>query len=153
LPLTLTLANGQSYPYQGRIVFVDRQMNQQTGAIRIAASFPNPGNVLRPGQFGRVSATTEVRHNVFLVPQSAVQVVQGMEQVYTVGADNKVHVANVKLGPQAGNDWIVESGLEEGEKVVTDNLQKLKEGATVSPHAASPETLAPATPGNSTAGR
>jgi membrane fusion protein (multidrug efflux system) len=153
LPLTLTLANGQAHPYQGRIVFVDRQMNQQTGAIRIAASFPNPGNVLRPGQFGRVTATTEVRRNVFLVPQSAVQELQGIDQVYTVSADNKVHVANVKLGSQVGSDWIVESGLQEGEKVVTDNLQKLKEGATVSPHAASPPTLAPATTSGSTAGR
>ncbi|MGA8160375.1 MAG: efflux RND transporter periplasmic adaptor subunit, partial [Acidobacteriaceae bacterium] len=68
LPLTLTLANGQPFPYKGHIVFVDRQMNQQTGAIRIAASFPNPGNVLRPGQFGRVTAETEIRHNAILVP-------------------------------------------------------------------------------------
>jgi membrane fusion protein (multidrug efflux system) len=136
LPLTLTLANGESYPHKGRIVFVDRQMNQQTGAIRIAAAFPNPGNVLRPGQYGRVTAETEIRHNALLVPQIAVQELQGIEQIYTVTPGNRVHVVNVKLGPQYGNDWIVESGLEPGARVITDNLQKLREGAPVMPHAA-----------------
>jgi len=136
LPLTLTLSNGQPYPYKGHIVFVDRQMNQQTGAIRIAASFPNPGNVLRPGQFGRVTAETEIRHNALLVPQIAVQELQGIEQIYTVAPGNRVHVVNVKLGPQYRNDWIVESGLKPGTQIITDNLQKLREGAPVAPHAA-----------------
>ena len=86
IPLTLTLADGTSYPHKGRIAFVDRQMNQQTGAIRIAASFPNPGNVLRPGQFGRVSASTEIRHSALLVPQAAVQELQGLEQIYRGGS-------------------------------------------------------------------
>jgi membrane fusion protein, multidrug efflux system len=136
IPLTLTLSNGQSYPYKGHIVFVDRQMNQQTGAIRIAASFPNPGNVLRPGQFGRVTAETEIRHDALLVPEIAVQELQGIEQIYTVAPGNRVHVVNVKLGPQFGNDWIVESGLTPGARIITDNLQKLKEGVPVAPHAA-----------------
>jgi membrane fusion protein, multidrug efflux system len=136
LPLTLALSNGQAYPYKGHIVFVDRQMNAQTGAIRIAASFPNPGNVLRPGQFGRVTAETEIRHDALLVPQIAVQELQGIEQIYTVTPGNRVHVVNVKLGPQYGNDWIVESGLEAGTRIITDNLQKLREGAPVAPHAA-----------------
>ena len=125
---TLTLSNGQEYPHKGQIVFVDRQMNQQTGAIRIAAAFPNPGNMLRPGQFGRVTATTEVRRGAILVPQMAVQELQGIQQVDTVGADNRVHVVNVELGPQYGNDWIVESGLDAGRTVITDNLQKLRKG-------------------------
>ncbi len=136
LPLKLTLANGQTYPHEGRIVFVDRQMNPQTGAIRIAAAFPNPGNVLRPGQFGRVTAETEIRRNALLVPQVAVQELQGIEQIYTVGPGNRVHVVNVKLGPQYGNDWIVESGLQPGTQIITDNLQKLGEGVPVAPHAA-----------------
>ncbi len=135
LPLTLTLANGVTYPYKGHIIFVDRQMNQQTGAIRIAAGFPNPGNVLRPGQFGRVTADTEMLHGALLVPQIAVQELQGIEQIYTVGPGNHVHVVNVTLGSQYGNSWIVESGLEPGAQVITDNLQKLREGAPVSPHA------------------
>ncbi|HEX3987668.1 MAG TPA: efflux RND transporter periplasmic adaptor subunit [Acidobacteriaceae bacterium] len=136
LPLTLTLSNGEPYSYKGHIVFVDRQMNQQTGAIRIAAAFPNPGNILRPGQFGRVTAETELRRNALLVPQIAVEELQGIEQIYTVTSGNRVHVVNVKLGPQYGNDWIVESGLEPGARVITDNLQKLREGAPVAPHAA-----------------
>jgi membrane fusion protein (multidrug efflux system) len=136
LPLTLTLANGETYPHKGHIIFVDRQMNQQTGAIRIAASFPNPGSVLRPGQFGRVTAATEIRHGALLVPQIAVQELQGIQQIYTVGPGNLVHVVNVKLGPQYGSDWIVESGLAPEAQVITDNLQKLKEGVPVAPHAA-----------------
>lgn len=134
LPLALALADGETYPHPGHIVFVDRQMNQQTGAIRIAAAFPNPGNVLRPGQFGRVKASTEVMHNALLVPQVAVQELQGIEQIYTVGTDNKVHVVNVQLGSQYGNNWIIASGLEPGMRVITDNLQKLREGVPVNPH-------------------
>jgi len=147
LPLTLTLANGQTWPYRGHIIFVDRQMDQQTGAIRIAAAFPNPGNLLRPGEFGRVTAETEMLHGALLVPQIAVEELQGIEQVYTVGAGNRVHVVNVSLGPQYGTDWIVRSGLEPGARVITDNLQKLREGAPVAPHAAQP-----AQPANPVAG-
>jgi membrane fusion protein (multidrug efflux system) len=134
LPLTLTLASGKAWPHQGRIVFVDRQMDQQTGAIRIAASFPNPGNVLRPGQFGRVTAETEIRQNAILVPQLAVQELQGNKQVYVAGLDNKAHIVNVTLGPQVGNDWIVTSGLSADQRVITSNVQKLRDGAKVSAH-------------------
>lgn len=133
IPLTLTLANGEMYPYKGRIDFVDRQLNAQTGAIRIAAAFPNPGNLLRPGQFGRVRAETEIRHNAVLVPQAALSDFQGQQQVYTVAANHTVHVNNVTLGPQFGDDLIIQSGLSGGELVITDNLQKLREGAPVSP--------------------
>jgi len=142
LPLTLTLSNGNVFPHTGRIIFVDRQMNQQTGAIRIAASFPNPGNILRPGQFARVRAQTNILHNAILVPQSAVQELQGMQQVYVAGDDDKVHVTNVTLGPQHGNDWVIASGLQPGSRIIVDNLQKLKDGMPVSPH---PAPLAPNT--------
>jgi membrane fusion protein (multidrug efflux system) len=134
LPLTLYLADGTTYPHKGHIAFVDRQMNAQTGAIRIAASFPNPSNVLRPGQFGRVTAETEIRHGALLVPQVAVQEMQGIEQIYVAGADNHVHVVNVTLGPQSGSEWIINSGLQASDRVIVDNLQKLKEGVPVSPH-------------------
>lgn len=134
IPLSLTLADGTPYPYKGKFAFVDRQMNQQTGAIRIAASFPNPGNVLRPGQFGRISAPTEVRRGAILVPQAAVQELQGIEQIYVAGADNHVHIVNVTLGQQLGSDWIIENGLKPGERVITDNVQKLRDGAPISPH-------------------
>jgi membrane fusion protein (multidrug efflux system) len=134
LPLTLTLADGKVWPHKGHIVFVDRQMNQQTGAIRIAASFPNPGNVLRPGQFGRVTAETEIRQNAILVPQIAVQELQGSKQVYVVGTDNKAHIVNVTLDPQVGNDWIITSGLGADQRVITSNVQKLRDGAPVNAH-------------------
>lgn len=136
IPLTLTLADGEVYPHKGEIAFVDRQLNVQTGAIRIAASFPNPGNLLRPGQFGRVSAETQVLHHAILVPQAAVSEFQGTQQVYTVGPDNKVHVNNVTLGPESGKSRVVESGLAANELVITDNLQKLREGAPVAPQPA-----------------
>jgi membrane fusion protein (multidrug efflux system) len=132
----LTLSNGEVYPEKGHVVFVDRQLNSQTGAIRIAASFPNPGNILRPGQFGRVRAETEVRRNAVLIPQVAVTELQGQQQVYTVGANNTAHVNNVTLGPQYGDSWIVESGLPGGSLIITDNLQKLREGAPVNPQVA-----------------
>jgi membrane fusion protein (multidrug efflux system) len=134
LPLTLILTDGRIWPYKGHIVFVDRQMNQQTGAIRIAASFANPGNVLRPGQFGRVTAETETRQDAILVPQMAVQELQGTKQVYLAGPDNRAHIVNVTLGPQVGNDWIVTSGLRADQRVITSNLQKLRDGAQVNVH-------------------
>jgi membrane fusion protein (multidrug efflux system) len=149
IPLTLTLSNGEVYPQKGHVVFVDRQLNSQTGAIRIAASFPNPGNILRPGQFGRVKAATEVRHNAILVPQEAVNEFQGQEQVYSVAANNTVHVNNVTLGPQYGDKWVVESGLKGGSLVITDNVQKLREGAPVTPEVSEPHAAVsqPAQPG------
>ena len=134
LPLTLILADGKVWQHTGHIVFVDRQMNQQTGAIRIAASFPNPGNVLRPGQFGRVTAQTEIRQNAILVPQIAVQELQGTKQVYIAGPDNKAHIVNVTLGPQLGNDWIITSGLRADQRVITSNVQRLRDGAQISVH-------------------
>jgi membrane fusion protein, multidrug efflux system len=134
LPLTLILTDGKVWPYEGHIVFVDRQMNQQTGAIRIAASFPNPGNVLRPGQFGRVTAETEIRRDALLVPQMAIQELQGTKQVYIAGHDNKAHIVNVTLGPQVRSDWIVTSGLRANQRVITSNVQKLRDGTQVNVH-------------------
>ncbi len=133
LPLTLTLSDGEVYPYKGHVVFVDRQLNSQTGAIRIAAAFPNPGNVLRPGQFGRVKAETGILHNAVVGPQEAITEFQGQAQGYTVAKDNTVHTNNVTLGPQYGRSCVIQSGLAGGSLVITDNLQKLREGAPVNP--------------------
>jgi membrane fusion protein, multidrug efflux system len=146
IPLTLTLSNGDVYPHQGHVVFVDRQLNSQTGAIRIAASFPNPGNILRPGQFGRVRAETETLRGAVLIPQIAVTEFQGQQQVYTVAANNTVHVNNVKLGPQYGDNWVIEGGLPGGSLVVVDNLQKLREGAPVNPQTSQTQAGASAPP-------
>jgi membrane fusion protein (multidrug efflux system) len=134
IPLTLTLSNGEVFPYKGHIAFVDRQMNAQTGAIRIAAAFPNPGNVLRPGQFGRIKAETELRHDALLIPQVSIQELQGLQQVYVAGSDGKAHLTTVTLGPQIGTNWLVEQGVSPGEMVITDNLLKLRDGAAVEPH-------------------
>jgi len=140
VPLTLTLSNGEKFPQKGRIAFVDRQMNAQTGAIRIAAAFPNPGNVLRPGQFARIKADTEIRHGALLIPQVAVVEFQGLHQIYLAGSDGKAHLATVDLGPQVGTNWLVNSGVPPGSQVIVDNLQKLRDGAPVAPH----RTAAPA---------
>jgi len=133
IPLKLTLTNGQAFPQVGRIIFVDRAVSAQTGSIRMAASFANPGNLLRPGQFGRVSAQTEVLHDAVVVPQRAIGELQGMNQVNVVGSDNIVHVHTVKLGTQIGPNIVIASGLQSGETVVTEGLDKVKDGAKVVP--------------------
>ena len=147
IALHLTLANNQLYPETGHIIFVDRSVSAQTGSIRLAAGFPNPGNLLRPGQFGKVTADTGVLHNAVLVPQRAVADLQGMTQIYVVGADNAVHVRTVKLGAQIGPKIIITSGLSGGETVVTEGLDKLKDGMKVSTQPDT-STAAPAPQGN-----
>jgi membrane fusion protein (multidrug efflux system) len=143
VPLQLTLGNGSIYPYKGQIVFVDRQVNPQTGTIQIAGSFPNPQNLLRPGQFGRIKAETEVRHDALLVPQRAVNELQGSYQVAVVGPNNTVHIQTVTLGPQIGPDWLITSGINPNERVVTEGLAKLRDGMPVSPQ---PAVTAASTP-------
>jgi len=139
IPLQLTLGDGNIYPYKGQIVFVDRQVNPQTGTIQIAGSFSNPQNLLRPGQFGRIKAETEVRHDALLIPQRAVNELQGSYQVAVVGPDNTVHIQNVALGPQLGSNLIITSGINPNERVVTEGVSKLKDGMRVSPQ---PTTVA-----------
>ncbi|WP_263359958.1 efflux RND transporter periplasmic adaptor subunit [Acidicapsa ligni] len=131
LPLTLQLADGDTYTYPGHIIFVDRQINQQTGAIRVAAAFPNPHALLRPGQYGRITATAEVVPHALLIPQTAVLEIQGVKEVETVDDRNHVHVVNVVLGPQIGTNFIVTLGVQAGARVITSNLQKLSEGLLV----------------------
>jgi RND family efflux transporter MFP subunit len=133
IPLQLTLGNGSVYPFKGQIVFVDRQVNPQTGTIQIAGSFPNPQNLLRPGQFGRIKAETEVRHDALLIPQRAVNELQGSYQVAVVDSNNMVQIRNVALGPQLGSDLIITSGIKPDERVVTEGVPKLKDGMRVSP--------------------
>ena len=133
IPLTLTLSNGKVYPHQGRIIFVDRSVTAQTGSLKLAASFENPGNLLRPGQFGRVTAETEVLHGAVLIPQRAVNVLQGLDQVVVVTPDNTAHIKTVQLGPQKGQKVVVSSGLKAGDEVVTEGLDKLKDGMKVEP--------------------
>jgi len=133
IPLKLTLSNNQVFPETGHIIFVDRSVSAQTGSIRIAAQFANPGNLLRPGQFGRITAETSVLHDAVLVPQRAVSELQGMNQVIVVGDDNVAHIRTVKLGSQIGPNIVIASGLSGGERVVTEGNDKVKEGMKLAP--------------------
>jgi membrane fusion protein (multidrug efflux system) len=136
IPLQLTLANDEVFPQTGHIIFVDRSVSAQTGSIRLAAGFANPRNLLRPGQFGRVSATTNVLHNAVLAPQRAVNEVQGQNQVGVVGPDDVVHIRTVQLGVQVGQEIVITSGLNIGERVVTEGNDKIRDGIKVTPGAA-----------------
>jgi membrane fusion protein (multidrug efflux system) len=135
VPLQLTLANGNVYPQQGRILFPDRQVDPQTGTIRIVGAFANPGNILRPGQFGRIRAMTAFNQNALLVPQRAVTELQGRDQIAVVGPDNRVNVRTVDMGDRVGEMWIVNSGLKPGERVVSEGTSKVRDGQLVKPQA------------------
>ena len=133
VPLTLILANGNEYPQKGKIIFADRQVDLQTGTIRIVGAFPNRGNILRPGQFGRIQAITDNRKNALLIPQRAVTELQGNYQVAVVGSDNKVDIRKVTVGDRVGELWIVTDGLKPGERVITEGVQKVGPGSPVKP--------------------
>jgi membrane fusion protein (multidrug efflux system) len=134
IPLTLTLADGSVFPHKGRILFADREVNVQTGTIKVATVFENPGNVLRPGQFGRVRATMKKKSGALLVPLVAVSEFQGSYEVAVVGHDNKVDIRPVKVGEPAGSGLVViDEGLKPGERVVAQGIQKLRQGMVVSP--------------------
>src|SRR5438128_8268069 len=131
--LELILADGTTYPHAGSVSFADRQVNQSTGAIRIAGLFPNAGNSLRPGGYGRVRAATRTRQGALLVPQRAVTELQGSYQVAVVDPENKVGVRTVKVGDRVGSLWIIDEGLNPGERVVAEGVQKVRPGAQVNP--------------------
>jgi len=131
--LELILGDGTVFPRRGRALFVNREVDSRTGTIQVRGEFSNPGNVLRPGQYARIRAATDLRKGALLIPQQAVSELQGVYQVGVVGADNKVTIKTVKLGPQSGDMWVVESGLQAGDNVVVDGLQRIKTGMTVTP--------------------
>ena len=133
LELQLELSDGTKYPHKGKVIFVDRQVDPQTGTIRLVGAFPNPGNILRPGQFGRVHAATAVNRSAILVPQRCVTEVQGTYQVAVVDRTNKVTIRKVKVGERVGSLWIIESGVNAGEQVISEGNAKVQDGMTVSP--------------------
>jgi len=133
LRLELILADGSTYPYGGRFFFADRQVNESTGAIRIAAVFPNPGNILRPGGYGKVRAAVRVQEDALLVPQRAVSELQGGYQVAVVDEQNKVGIRTVKVADRVGTQWIIADGLKRGERVVAEGVQKVRAGMQVNP--------------------
>ena len=141
--LQLILADGRTYPLPGHFSVVNRQVEQQTGTIQMQALFPNPDAVLRPGLYAKVRAPTETVRGAVLVPQRAVQETQGVYQVAVVGADDRVAFRTVKAGEQVDGLWVIDEGLKPGERVVTQGLQKVKDGIVVS---AKPDTSAPPAP-------
>jgi RND family efflux transporter MFP subunit len=132
-PVELILTDGSIYPQKGKILLADRQVDPNTGTIRIIAAFPNPGNVLRPGQYGRVRVETRVNKGALLLPQSAVAQSQGTCQVAVVGSDHKVTMRTVKPGATVGTMWVIDEGLKPGEQVAAEGPQKHKEGTLVTP--------------------
>jgi RND family efflux transporter MFP subunit len=133
LQLELILADGSTYPQKGKFSFADRQVNQNTGAIQLTGLFPNPGNRLRPGQYGKVRAAIGTSASALLIPQRAVTELQGGYQVTIVDSANKVGVRTVKLGDRIGSMWIVTEGVKAGERVVAEGIQQARPGTQVSP--------------------
>ena len=132
-PPELILADGSVYPHKGKILMTDRQVDTNTGTIRLVAAFPNPGNILRPGQYGRVRIETGTRKNALLVPQSAVKEIQGGYEVALLGPDNKAIIKPVKAGEKVGTMWVIEDGLKPDDKVITEGIGKVKDGTPVVP--------------------
>lgn len=132
-PLELILADGTVYPHPGRFDFADRQVDVRTGAIRVAGLFPNPGNILRPGQYGRVRAAMSIQQGALLVPQRAVIDLQGTKEIAVVDGSDKVSIRPVQLGDTSGSEWIVTSGLRPGERVIVEGIQKVRPGVQVNP--------------------
>jgi membrane fusion protein (multidrug efflux system) len=133
LELELILADGITYPHKGKFYFADRQVDVKTGALRLAGLFPNPGNTLRPGQYGRVRSATDIRKGALLVPQQAVMDLQGTRQIAVVDSGNKVDIRPLKVGDTVGHDWIILNGVNPGECVVVEGLQKVRQGMQVNP--------------------
>lgn len=131
--LDLILSDGSVYAHKGNFFLADRQVDVKTGTIRVAALFPNPGNILRPGLFARVRAVTNTKQGALLVPQRAVTELQGRYQLAVVSPDNTVEIRSVKVAERMGKLWVIEEGVQPGERVVVEGLQKVKAGMTVNP--------------------
>jgi membrane fusion protein (multidrug efflux system) len=131
--LQLILADGTTYAHEGVFYFAGRAVDQNTGAIQLAALFPNPGNVLRPGQYGKVRAVVRIKRGALLVPQPAVTELQGSYQVDVVGQDDRVAVRPVKVGDRIGTQWIIQDGLKPGERVVVEGQQTVRPDMIVQP--------------------
>ena len=140
LHLELILADGSTYPHEGTFYFADNKVNEGTGAIRIAALFPNPGNILRPGGYGKVRAATQIQQGALLVPQRAVSELQGGYQVAVLDGQNKVNIRTIQVGDRVGSEWIVSDGLKLGERVVVEGVQKVRPGMYVNPKPFAKET-------------
>ena len=146
IPIQLILADGTVHPETGRLDTAERNIDPTTGTLMLQFTFPNPKLLLRPGQYGRVRAEVDVKKGALLVPQRAVQELQNLYSLAVVGPDNKVAFRNVKVGPRVDSLWVIEEGLKPGEKVVVEGLQRVREGAVVTPRPAPPQSASPASP-------
>jgi len=144
MPLQLILANGNVYPHEGRFALADRQIDPNTGTLKVGALFPNKESLLRPGQYGRIRAMTEVKKGALLIPQRAVTEMQGKYLVAVVGADNKVDIRPVQVAERIGSDWLIEKGLQPGEQVVAEGTQKVRPNITVVAKPFQPSSSSPA---------
>jgi membrane fusion protein (multidrug efflux system) len=153
--LELVLSDGTTFPEKGRILFEGRQVDVKTGTITSVASFPNPGNLLRPGQYAKIRAVTELKKGAILVPQRAVNELQGGFQVAVVGSDGKAEIRTVKPAERIGKMWVIDSGLAPGDRVVVEGFTRVKSGAAVNPREAPPETAdnAPTSPAAAQGGK
>src|ERR1700726_2013776 len=142
----LIRADGKVHPYKGRFLAADRQVDPKTGTIRISAIFPNPGNILRPGQYARVRVKIEERDGALLIPQRAVLELQGRNFVWLVDDANKVSQRKVTVGARFGSDWLIEDGLKPGERIVVEGLQKIPAATRAHPSTAPPPAAAAAGP-------
>jgi RND family efflux transporter MFP subunit len=131
--MRLVLSDGKPYPRPGTFFSADRNVDLQTGTIRISATFPNPGGILRPGQFARVQAVVDNLKGAMVIPQQAVTELQGTYQVAVVGSDNKAAIRSVTVGPRVGSEWVIQKGVNPGDRVVMEGLQKVSNGAPVTP--------------------
>lgn len=136
--LTLSLSDNSVYPERGRFDFIGRAVEQSTGSLDAQATFANPDTLLRPGQFAQVSAVTDTLRNALLIPQVAVNQTQGVYSVYVLGPDNRAEQRIVTLGQTVGPMWVVDSGLQPGEQVITDGFHKLRAGVSVEPQTNEP---------------
>jgi membrane fusion protein, multidrug efflux system len=145
----LRLSDGSIYPHKGRFYALDRQVDVRTGAILVKVQFPNPGNMLRPGGFGKISTVVRIQKNAMLVPQRAVNELQGGYLVAVIADNNKVSIRPIKVGPKVDTMWIVDEGLKPGDRIVAEGVQKVREGMEVQAKPFQPE--APATEKSNTA--
>ncbi len=147
-PLELILADGSVFGHRGRPLLVGREVDVKTGTIQLAGAFTNPGNLLRPGQYGKVRVAVDVRKGAILVPQRAVNELQGSYQVAVVGADNTATIKVVTMGPRDGAMWVVEKGLNPGDRIVVEGIQRVRSGVKVAPKEAAPsaDTAPPEAP-------
>jgi membrane fusion protein (multidrug efflux system) len=141
LRLQLILADGSTYPHDGTFYFSDRQINEATGAIRLAGLFPNPNNILKPGGYAKVRAVIQTQERALLVPQRAVSELQGGYQVAVLDSDNKVIIRPVTVGPQVDRRWVIASGLNPGDRVIAEGVQKVRTGLRVNPKPFTPDAM------------